>query len=286
MKLLRNKIKLGCLDYTFNYLPFPVDTSFLANGFFSALNKFKLVKKYHYIKRAIEKISELGFQGIQIMCQDIKQMPFSARKLENLCSNAGLEISSLGGYIDFLSVKWDPKRFMSIVDYALGCNVNILCTYSGIPKDKQNDWATFTEHLNGMIDYAKAHDIRIAVENIPKSLIRTCDDFMKLMKTVGGIYINFDPTNLNLVGGNVIDSVMKLKRRIIQTHSKDFIRTGGWKFVPVGRGDVPYPEYLESLKKIGFRGFLIVEYEGFGNPLKAVEKSKEYLESELMKIEK
>jgi len=274
-------MKLGCLDYTFNYLPMPSSMPLLSTGMFSLLNKTRLVKKHRYMKRAIKKISYLGFQGIQIMCLDVKQMPLKAAELKRTCSDARLELSSIGGYSDFFS--GNCKSFFSILDYAAEAGADIVCTHSG----KFGEWNLLEEQLAETVDYATSRGMCIAIENSPHSMIRTSSDLLEITRKTTGLKVNLDPANLVISGGDAVDAVVRLKKKIVQTHVKDVIkRSGCFDFVALGEGILPYKEYLRALSRSGFRGFLILEYEGRGNPLTAIERGAEYLKMELNRIEK
>ena len=82
-------------------------------------------------------------------------------------------------------------------------------------------------------------------------------------KNVKNLYINLDPANMLLAGGNPSEAVKALGRKIIQSHAKDAKISGSrYKFVRLGDGDVNLKEYFYELRKTGFRGHVIVEHEG------------------------
>ena len=78
--------------------------------------------------------------------------------------------------------------------------------------------------------------------------------------------INLDPANLLMYGkGNPIDALDVFGKYVRNIHAKDgMYPTDGdnlGREVPVGEGNVKYPEFIKKLKSIGFDGELIIERE-------------------------
>ena len=275
-------MKIGCLDCAFNYLPFP---SFLAKPAaigFGVFGRMKLIKRNHYLIRSLKQISSLGFDCVQVMCQDPRELPLKPKGLNEICQTLGLEICSIGGYINILGSDWDI--FGDIINFASRVDTNIICLHSGMSNDK-NSKEILIERLSEVVDNANHNGIKIALENSPLHLIRTDDELLDMVEGVNNLYINLDTGNLNLALCDAIKTVHKLKKYIIHTHIKDSILMKNRRvFTELGKGHVHIPEYLRALKKIGYKGSLIIEYEGFGNPLNVIKSGKEYIERELMMI--
>lgn len=114
--------------------------------------------------------------------------------------------------------------------------------------------------------------------------------FLKNFKS-GRICVNYDPANLVMVtGDDPVAGVELLKAYIVHTHAKDGIRYGAvdpklvygypgmndmshtkiaqmvtrgayFREAPVGEGQVPFPEYVQKLKDVGYDGYLTIERE-------------------------
>ncbi len=80
--------------------------------------------------------------------------------------------------------------------------------------------------------------------------------------------INFDPANMILYGtGDPIEALQVLGEHVISVHCKD----GDWPPVdqptalgnerPLGEGSVNLPQFISTLKEIGYRGILSIERE-------------------------
>jgi sugar phosphate isomerase/epimerase len=82
----------------------------------------------------------------------------------------------------------------------------------------------------------------------------------------GNLGINFDPANMILYGtGDPVEAVKVLRHHLLSVHCKD----GKWPTapgalgteVPLGQGDVKWPQFLKALEEAGYSGPLSVERE-------------------------
>ncbi len=265
-------MKLGCLDFNFNYLPFPAAAAKLGTYSFMALARLGVVKRYRYINRALGKISQMGFDGVQVMCEDVRQMPLKPEQLSILCSELNLPITALGGYTNFFdSGRMD--RFRKVIDYAAEAGTKIVCTHSG----KGADTKAMMENTASAVDYASSRGIIIALENSPLHSVSTPDDVLAVLKEIPGLRINLDPANFYLSGADPVDAARALKKRVAHVHAKDAAKP--FRFVPLGRGEVPWHGIIRALRN--YAGFIVIEHESGGNPLACTKESKHYLEKEL-----
>ena len=195
-----------------------------------------------------------------------------------------------------------------------------------------DEWGTLVERLREVVRAARGAGVTILVENGPGVLVSDTALMLRMMEEVGpeSFGINFDPANLNLTPGDVVEAVEKLGAFIRDTHAKDSILlregvggvgasagsvSGGagpgagrsvpeehifvipegedfihipkgvrWALPPIGEGDVPFPEYLAALRRKGFGGDLIIEYQGGGDREYAIVSGREYLKRALAAI--
>jgi sugar phosphate isomerase/epimerase len=78
--------------------------------------------------------------------------------------------------------------------------------------------------------------------------------------------VNLDPANFVVSKENPARAIEILGRRIAHMHLKDCTFTGagrwwGYEWVELGTGQMDYRPILSALKKIGYGGFLSLEYE-------------------------
>ena len=98
--------------------------------------------------------------------------------------------------------------------------------------------------------------------------------------------VNLDPANFVMVtGDDPVQAVYTLKDYIVHTHAKDgrrlhyvepevlygmveseMLQDASFIELPLGQGDVDFPNYLKALHDIGFQGFLTIEREVGDDP--------------------
>ena len=116
-----------------------------------------------------------------------------------------------------------------------------------------------------------------------------------------GVAVNLDPANLVMVtGDDPVAAVYTLKDYIVHTHAKDGRRLlvrdpeiiygiiedeiqAGRAFIelPLGEGDVDFPNYLKALDDIGYRGFLTIEREVGDDPETDIAKAVTFLQDKI-----
>ena len=74
-----------------------------------------------------------------------------------------------------------------------------------------------------------------------------------------------------------------LRDYIVHTHAKDGIRKpeGGWLEVPLGEGGVDWDNYLTTLYKNGYNGYLTIERELGEDPAGDITKAVDFLKEKL-----
>ena len=90
-----------------------------------------------------------------------------------------------------------------------------------------------------------------------------------------------------------------LKKYIVHTHAKDGVKLGdndpevvygivhkdalvtdrSFEEVPLGKGSVPFKEYLAALEEIGYDGFLTIEREVGPDPVGDIRMAADFLRS-------
>lgn len=268
-------------------------------------------------KSHIEGIYEahkLGLEGVQIYAVygDFSPSNMSLEKKEEykkILKENNLVVSALcgdmGGF-GFEIAEENPAKIQKtkeIIDLAVEFNAKAVTTHIGvIPSDKNNPkYKVMLDALTEIGLYAQSKGITMAIETGPEKAA-TLLAFLK--DTKGGIGVNLDPANFTMVTNqDAVEAVYMLKDYIVHTHAKDGIlldptqdptdvyhsfATGGvealnaskgFKEVPLGEGQVDWPNYLKALKDIGYDGFLTIERECGENPKEDIIKAVNFLRS-------
>ena len=240
---------------------------------------------------SLQKAAALGAKGIQMYATSGAHSPqelvgAKRRELLDMVKSSGLCFSALCG--DFGMGFGDPARNLELIegskrilDLAKELETNIVTTHIGVvPEDPTHDrYKVMQEACRELAEYADSIDAHFAVETGPERAL-TLKNFLDSLDS-HGVAVNLDPANLVMVtGDDPVQAVYTLKDYIVHTHAKDGRKLFdkdpeaiygiieeeikmGHSFIelPLGKGDVDFPNYLKALYEIGYRGFLTIERE-------------------------
>ncbi len=261
------------------------------------------------IKTAVSKAAALGVQGLQVYATQGEMSPEQLigekrSQFLDLVKSNGLEISALCGDLGqgFTDREKNPElieRSKRILDLAKELGTNIVTTHIGIvPENSGSDtYKIMQDACRELAEYADSLCSHFAVETGPESAVRL-KGFLDSLES-RGVAVNMDPANLVMVvADNPIEAVYTLKDYIVHTHAKDgkqlvnvpanevygepkskTKREQTYIELPLGQGDVDFPNYLRALENIGYKGFLTIEREVGENPEADIALAVEFLKN-------
>lgn len=253
------------------------------------------------LRSGIAKAAELGAEGVQVYAVEgemhYSNLSAQARKdLLAFTKDHGLVFSALcgdpGGH-GFAIAKDNPARVeMSkrIMDLALDLECRVVTTHIGcVPEDFNSEtYEAMAAACSEMSEYADSVGAHFAIETGPEP----SDLLRRFLDTLPGkgVGVNFDPANLAMViGEDIPQAVRNVGPYIVHTHAKDgrMLRKGRREVIygvfaddgieglgrepyfiedPLGKGSVPWKEYLAALEEVGYNGFLTIERELGADP--------------------
>ncbi len=259
----------------------------------------------------VQTAAKLGAKGIQVYATRGEMAPENLnaaqrREFLNLVKDNGLVISALcgdlgGGFGHKEENAERVEKSKRILDLAKDLETDIVTTHIGVvPTDPNHDrYKIMQEACAQLAEYADSIDAHFAVETGPE----TAKDLKGFLDSLHsrGVAVNLDPANLVMVtGDDPVQAVYTLKDYIVHTHAKDGIRlrdndpevvygikealvTGpSFEEVPLGQGQVDWPNYIKALNEIGFKGFLTIERECGESPETDIGNAVKFL-TEVMK---
>ena len=236
------------------------------------------------VREAIAKTAEMGADGFQLYVTKgemlAENMDAAARKdFVKFYKGLGLTLSALCA--DFWTDLADPEqqaKFMpklkAAADQAVDLGARILTLHIGHCKDAVSD--TRVRFLNELGKYASERGVVFATETGLESGA-TLREVLKKLDT-DGIRVNFDPANLVMRGFDHLQAARDLAPYVMHSHAKDG-RKGVLDEVPLGQGDVHYPEYIALWRSLGYDGFFTIEREAGDDRVGDVRKGIELLRS-------
>jgi L-ribulose-5-phosphate 3-epimerase len=174
-------------------------------------------------------------------------------------------IQHTGGFGNPVTRAERLERFSWALDRTLALGLTDLMLHAGfLPEPNDPDRRPFLDTLGKVSALAKAKGITVAFETGQETadlLRRTLDDLR-----CDNLKVNFDPANMLLYDkGDPLRAVEILGPDIRSVHVKDARRPtvpGTWgEEVPLGQGQVNIRAFIQTLKKVGYRGPLCIERE-------------------------
>ena len=256
----------------------------------------------------VQTAAALGAKGIQVYATRGEMAPENLdaaqrREFLKLVKDNGLVISALcgdlgGGFGNKEDNKEKVEKSKRILDLAKDPETDIVTTHIGVvPTDPTHDrYKIMQEACAQLAEYADSINAHFAVETGPE----TAKDLKGFLDSLNsrGVSVNLDPANLVMVtGDDPVQAVYTLKDYIVHTHAKDGVRlmdndpevvygikkalvTGrGFEEVPLGEGQVDWPNYLKALMDIGYKGFLTIERECGESPETDIGNAVKFLQA-------
>jgi inosose dehydratase len=245
-------------------------------------------------RQAIEDIAAVGFRGVQLRSNSISEFgsPAAVRDLLNQHELKFVALSSG----DLQSASSFAKR--SIAEHAAhakflrdagGMYLQILDTR---PKGRMaiaDDYKQLGKSLTELGKRTADLGIPLGYHNHMGSLGEKPEELDQIMSASDPRYVKLelDIAHYFQGGGDPVKAIEKFSDRLLFLHIKDVERVSKsvYRWVELGRGLVDVPAVFDSLNKVGFRGWAVVELdevpENVHSPKEAAAANKEYLQEKL-----
>ena len=260
---------------------------------------------------ALDITRSLGAQGVQVYATRGEMSPENLtgqkrRDFLNAVKDRGLVISALCGDLGhgFHNPEENPQlieRSKRILDLAKELETSVVTTHIGVvPASEEHPRFRILQDACGeLAAYADSLDAHFAIETGPETSL-TLKHFLDSLHSTG-VAVNLDPANFVMVtGDDPVQAVYNLKDYIVHTHAKDgrmikyhdpeliydfFAGEESVKLamedcfieLPLGEGDVDWPNYIKALKDIGYDGYLTIEREVGDDPAKDIGMAVDFL---------
>ena len=236
---------------------------------------------------------ELGMDGIDW----VSTYGEDPRELKKRCDDVGLPVVAHTFFIRKTDLDNVEGAAVKGLDDALALGAPLVmippAPFDSTLDDKGNRkiWA---DVLKKVAPLAKERGLALSVENFPGKIspVVTADDFYELKAEVPDLKLTFDNGNADS-GEDQIESLRRCFKDVIHVHFKDWLRydqptekpkemRDGRFYVAalIGEGTVDSRATLRELEKLGYTGYINIEYEGDDKPAdKAIQQALGYLRS-------
>ncbi len=250
-------------------------------------------------RQAIEDIASLGFHGIQLRSNVIKEFS-SAAELRDLLEEHQLKmvaLSSGGVRIDPALEADEIAKHTANAKFVHDVGGFYLQVTDERPKDRAITAADY-KRLGRLISEIgkRTADLGVSLgyHNHMGSLGERPEEVDQILQAADPRYakLELDVAHYYQGGGDPAKAIEKYSDRLLFLHIKDVEPVPGnadakrpYRFVELGRGRVDLPAVFDALHKVNFRGWAIVELDGVPDKTRTPKESgaisKKYLEEKL-----
>ncbi|HKR74987.1 MAG TPA: sugar phosphate isomerase/epimerase [Candidatus Nitrosocosmicus sp.] len=256
---------------------------------------------------SIEKISQVGYSGIEIMCDVPHAYPPNMtnekiNEIRNTLKKNNLQISNLNAFTLFalgdtyhpswIETKEEQREARVIhtancIEMANGLGAKNISIEPGgpiLPSENLSIEAAlqlFEQGVKKVLPSAEEKQVKILVEPEPGLLIENSKQFVEFIKKFDSQYLklNFDIGHFYCVNEDPRALILELQDYIEHFHMADIKDRVHYHLIP-GLGAIDFQNVFQAIKEIGYDGYITVElYPYKDNPIEAAKKSFEYLQS-------
>ena len=255
--------------------------------------------------QAIQDISELGFRGIQLRNNLLKDYGDRPKALRDLLDQHHLEMVALSsGGVGIAAGTEDSEIAKHIRNAKFVHDVGgdyLQLTDSARPKDRAPTASDFKQLGRVLTEVGKrAVDLGVPVgyHNHMGSLGEAPEEVDRIMDAVDPRYVKLelDIAHYQQGGGDPARAIRQYHDRLLFLHIKDVEsiatndpRGRSYRWVELGRGRVDLPAVFTALKNVKFRGWAVIELDSVPDksrtPKECAQINRKYVEDALkMKI--
>lgn len=228
-------------------------------------------------KKYIDKVSELGFDVLEISCAalrntyttdaqlyDLKEYAkekqviltagYGPTREQNLCSEDPAVVKNA---MDFFEDLLPKLQKMDIKILGGGLYSYWPVDFSA-PMDKEKDWERAVKNLKLLSRTAEACNVTLGMEVLNRYegyILNTCEEALRFVEEVDSPYVKvmLDTFHMNIEEDNMADAIRKAGKHLGHLHLGEQNRR-----VP-GKGSLPWNEIGQALRDINYQGAAVME---------------------------
>jgi sugar phosphate isomerase/epimerase len=238
----------------------------------------------HSLVDAIEKISRLGFKGVEIMCDKPHLYPpdfteDSLTAVADALEKFNLKATNLNCFTLFAVgdtylpswIEADDSRREIRIRHTLACLKiahRLGCRCISVPPggpldgmDQREAFGRFRRGLERVMPEAEALGINVLIEPEPELLIENTSQFKSFMAGIESknLGLNFDIGHFYCVGEDPAAAFEELFAWIGHVHIEDIADTRVHQHLVPGRGAIPFMSVFKAMKRLGYDGDICLE---------------------------
>lgn len=241
----------------------------------------------------VKKAAIYGFDGVELM--PCNPQSLDVNFIDAQIWQSGMEVAAIGTgalspVLGLTLLSRDPKiselafsRLLEVIEFAekVGSPLVTIGSFRGrLEWGGHSALSVLIEMLKRAGEFACQKGLKLAIEPIThfnSDLINNIDDGLRFIKQVGhpSVGLMLDTYHMNMEECSLTEPFKRLQAENLLLH----IHVGDNNRLPPGKGVINFPEIIETLKQIGYDGYLSAELFPVPTPDRAAQDTAEYLGS-------
>lgn len=250
-------------------------------------------------RQAIEDIAALGFPGIQLRSNLLKEIP-DPTELKNLLQQHHLTLvalSSGGVKVESSDEAAEIEKHIANAKYTHDVGGLYLQVTDSKPKRQvtPDDYKKLGRILTEIGKRSADLGVKVGYHNHMGSMGQAPEEVDRVLDASDPRYVKLELDIAHYVqgGGDPVKAIRQYHDRLLFLHIKDVESTPnqessdgkGYRFVELGRGRVDLPATFKALHDVHFRGWAVIELDSVPDPKRSPRESaqisKDYLHDQL-----
>jgi len=232
---------------------------------------------------AVKDIAAAGYHGVEMFDGNLAEYKDKPEQLRGILEEAGVSLVSVYTGANFIYADILPdelRRIQKAAELAATFGAERLVVGGGARRaagTTDEDYQRLGEALDRVTDIAEAAGLSASYHPHLTTIVESPDELERLMPLTR---IGFCPDTAHLAAGGADPAavIRKYPERIRHVHLKD-LRKDPFSFLPLGQGELDFPDIIQAVKESGYDSWLMVELDEYdGDPRVAAEISRRYLE--------
>lgn len=237
------------------------------------------------ISESIEKIANLGYKGIEIMCDKPHLYPpefddAALASVREALDRHGLKITNLNCFTLFAVgntylpswIELDAERRRIRIEHTLHCidiahklGAASISIPPGGPMDSgirhKEAVIMFHNGLQLVIPEAEAKGIKLLIEPEPELMIENTEQFKSFMVNIRSkaVGLNFDIGHFYCVGEDPAVAFEELREYVGHVHLEDIAADRRHEHLIPGHGAIDFANVLKTMKRLDYEGDITLE---------------------------
>ena len=233
--------------------------------------------------RAVADIAAAGYEGVEMFDGNLAAYADRPEELRGILEEAGVSLVSVYTGANFIYADILPDelhRIQRAAELAATFGAERLVVGGGARRaagTTDEDYHRLGEALDRVADIAESAGLTASYHPHLTTIVESPTALERLMPLTR---IGFCPDTAHLAagGGDPAAVIRKYPERIRHVHLKD-LRKDPFAFLPLGQGELDFPDIVQALKESRYDSWLMVELDEYaGDPRAAAEISRKYLQ--------